>query len=41
MHEGKYYKIEYHKISKLFNNSTASKFSMTKWTEANDLSSGQ
>ena len=41
MHEGNYYKIECHKIYKLFNNLTASKFLMTKWTEANDLSSGQ
>ena len=33
--------MERHKISKLLNNSTVSKFVITKWVEANDLSIGQ
>ena len=30
--------MEYHKVSKLLNNSTVSKFVTRKWTEVNDLS---
>ena len=33
--------MEHHKISKLLNNSTASKFMTRKWIEINYLSSGQ
>ena len=33
--------MEHSKISKLLNNSTASKFVTKKWVEVNDLSSGQ
>ena len=34
-------KIENYKISKLLNNSTASRFLTKKWVEVNNLSSGQ
>ena len=33
--------MEQHKISKLLNNSTVSKFVTRKWIEVNDLSGGQ
>ena len=33
--------MEYHKTSKLLNNSTVSKFETKKWIEVNDLSVGQ
>ena len=33
--------MEHHKISKLLNNSTVSKFVTRKWIEVNDLSNGQ
>ena len=33
--------MEYHKLSKLLNDSTVSKFVTRKWIEGNDLSSGQ
>ena len=34
-------KIEHHKMSKLLNNSSLSKFIRKKWIEVNDLSVGQ
>ena len=34
-------KIKHSKISKLFNDSTASEIATKKWMEVNDLSSGQ
>ena len=34
-------KMEHHKIPKLLNNSTVSKFVTRKWIEVNDLSGGQ
>ena len=33
--------MEHHKISKLLNDSTVSKFVIRKWIEVNDLSGGQ
>ena len=33
--------MEHHKISKLSNDSTVSKFVMRKWTEVNNLPGGQ
>ena len=33
--------MTHHKISKLLNNSTVSKFVTRKWVEVNDLSNGQ
>ena len=33
--------MEHYKISKLFNDSTVSKFVTSKWIEVNDLSVGQ
>ena len=33
--------MEHHKISKLLNDSTISKFVKMKWVEVNDLSNGQ
>ena len=33
--------MEHHQISKLLNNSTASKFKTRKWSEVNDLSGAQ
>ena len=33
--------MDHHKISKLLNDSTVSKFVTRKWIEVNDLSSGQ
>ena len=33
--------MEHHKISKLLNNSTVSKFATRKWVGVNDLSNGQ
>ena len=34
-------KMEHHKISKLFNDSTVSKSLTRRWVEVNDLSDGQ
>ena len=36
-----YYKMEHYKISKLLNDSTASKCVTIKWIDVNDLSGGQ
>ena len=36
-----YYKMEHHKITKLLNNSTVSKFVTSKRIEVNGLSNGQ
>ena len=35
-----YYTIDYHKIPKLLNDSTVSKFLVRKWIEVNDLLNG-
>ena len=39
--QDKYYKMEHHKISKILNDATLSKFVTRKWVEVNDLSSGR
>ena len=41
MNLGKYYEMEHYKISKLFNDSTVSKFETGKSMEVNDLSGSQ